>query len=279
MHPIHDPSMQGMGTTPSFLVEGTWVVGFFRDATEMQQPVVMGTLPGYAGEIADTTKGFCDPSGTYPQNPNPKSGHNLGESDVNRLARGDGNYVHRILEEKQLVSEEFSEIETAQSGNFSMPYENSTNFTQYPYNHVFESESGHIREYDDTKFEERIHEYHRTGTYYEVDAGGNRVTHVVGDNYELIAGSNYINVKGEVNLTVEGTCNTLVREDWNIKVEGDLRRDYSLSIKRLIDLASYRGSRHRKKLPVRGQRTRCNARTRKGKAIAIAGKKLTPTKK
>ena len=67
--------------------------------------------------------------------------------------------------------------------------------------------------------------------------------------------------------------------DKNFTVEGDLRRENSFSIKRLIDLASYRGSRHKKKLPVRGQRTRCNARTRKGKAIAIAGKKLTPLKK
>jgi len=67
--------------------------------------------------------------------------------------------------------------------------------------------------------------------------------------------------------------------DQNYKVEGDLRRQLSLNIKRLIDLATYRGSRHKKKLPVRGQRTHCNARTRKGKAIAIAGKKLTPIKK
>ena len=67
--------------------------------------------------------------------------------------------------------------------------------------------------------------------------------------------------------------------DKNFTVEGDLRRDKSFSIKRLIDLASYRGLRHKKKLPVRGQRTRCNARTRKGKAVAIAGKKLTPLKK
>ena len=67
--------------------------------------------------------------------------------------------------------------------------------------------------------------------------------------------------------------------DKNFTVEGDLRRDKSFSIKRLIDLASYRGLRHKKNLPVRGQRTRCNARTRKGKAIAIAGKKLTPLKK
>ena len=67
--------------------------------------------------------------------------------------------------------------------------------------------------------------------------------------------------------------------DQHFTVEGDLRRENSMSIKRLIDLACYRGFRHKKKLPVRGQRTRCNARTRKGKAIAIAGKKLTPLKK
>ena len=56
-------------------------------------------------------------------------------------------------------------------------------------------------------------------------------------------------------------------------VEGDLRRKISLDIKRLNDLGCYRGLRHRKKLPVRGQRTHTNARTRKGPAKAIAGKK------
>ena len=56
-------------------------------------------------------------------------------------------------------------------------------------------------------------------------------------------------------------------------VEGDLRRKISVNIKRLTDLGCYRGLRHRKKLPVRGQRTHTNARTRKGKAVAIAGKK------
>jgi small subunit ribosomal protein S13 len=57
------------------------------------------------------------------------------------------------------------------------------------------------------------------------------------------------------------------------KVEGDLRREISLNIKRLVDLGCYRGVRHRKGLPVRGQRTHSNARTRKGPAVAIAGKK------
>ncbi len=92
----------------------------------------------------------------------------------------------------------------------------------------------------------------------------------------------------DLEITVSKRVNELtddqilkIREyiDQKFIVEGDLRRETSLSIKRLIDLATYRGSRHRKKLPVRGQRTRCNSRTRKGKAIAIAGKKLTPLKK
>ena len=66
-----------------------------------------------------------------------------------------------------------------------------------------------------------------------------------------------------------------VREyiDANLKVEGDLRRETSMNIKRLMDLGSYRGLRHRRGLPVRGQRTHTNARTRKGPAKAIAGKK------
>ncbi len=61
--------------------------------------------------------------------------------------------------------------------------------------------------------------------------------------------------------------------DGNYSVEGDLRRQVSTNIKRLTDLGCYRGLRHRNKLPVRGQRTHTNARTRKGKAIPIAGKK------
>lgn len=68
---------------------------------------------------------------------------------------------------------------------------------------------------------------------------------------------------------------TKIREiiDTDYMVEGDLRRKVSLDIKRLLDLGCYRGLRHRKRLPVRGQRTKTNARTRKGKSVPIAGKK------
>ena len=71
-----------------------------------------------------------------------------------------------------------------------------------------------------------------------------------------------------------------IREDIdkNYKVEGDLRREVAINIKRLMDLGCYRGLRHRKGLPVRGQRTHTNARTRKGKAKPIAGKKIATKK-
>ena len=116
----------------------------------------------------------------------------------------------------------------------------------------------------------------------------NKVLHVA-LTYIYGIGDKYSNdICKKLNIAKDKRVNTLtedevlkIREfiDQNYKVEGDLRREISMNIKRLVDLATYRGSRHKKKLPVRGQRTHCNARTRKGKAVAIAGKKVTPRKK
>ena len=103
----------------------------------------------------------------------------------------------------------------------------------------------------------------------------------IGDHYaEKICKDLNIDRSKRVNSLTEDEV-LKIREliDKDYTVEGDLRRDLSLNIKRLRDLGTYRGTRHRKKLPVRGQITHSNARTRKGKAIAIAGKKLTITKK
>jgi len=92
-------------------------------------------------------------------------------------------------------------------------------------------------------------------------------------------------IVGKVNLPTERRVSQLtdaevlqIREiiDRDYMVEGDLRREVQLNIKRLMDLGCYRGLRHRKGLPVRGQRTHTNARTRKGPAKTIAGKKKTP---
>ena len=74
-------------------------------------------------------------------------------------------------------------------------------------------------------------------------------------------------------LTEEEVARLRTYIDQNVKVEGDLRRQIAQDIKRKMEIGCYEGLRHRKGLPVRGQRTHTNARTRKGKAVAIAGKK------
>jgi len=80
------------------------------------------------------------------------------------------------------------------------------------------------------------------------------------------------------NLT-DDQVNLIRAEISNIKIEGALRSEMQMNIKRLIDIGTYRGKRHRKGLPVRGQRTRTNARTRKGKRKTVAGKKKAAAKK
>ena len=90
----------------------------------------------------------------------------------------------------------------------------------YPKNHVLETESGHIQEFDDTSGQERIHEYHTKGTFYEIDKDGNKSTRIVGDNYEVVAGSDFVNIKGTANLTIDSNCNTYIKGNWNIQVDG-----------------------------------------------------------
>ena len=255
MHPVTDPSMQGMGQTPSFLVEGTWVVGFFMDSREKQQPIIMGTLPGVPESAPDTNYGFNDPTGEYPST---SASHGLGESDTNRLARndkGDDALEHDVFTTKEFSNQTDVElpentqiigdsvVATVDASNtvdsintpvtnpqWSEPvYTDKSKSgaprynTAYPLNHVFQSESGHIKEYDDTPDAERIHEYHKTGTYYEIDADGNKVTKVVGNNYEITAGTNFVYVRGDANLTIDSNCKTYIKGDWDIQVDGDVR--------------------------------------------------------
>jgi hypothetical protein len=217
MHPVTDPSMQGLGNTPSFLVEGTWVIGFFSDAKDRQQPIIMGTLPGYPQDVADVTKGFNDPNALYPSSEITHSKHSTNESDVNRLARNETDKAHSVV-----VTKNDSITEDVPIANVDTTWTepSSAYAATYPKNHVFESESGHIKEFDDTTDNERIHEYHTAGTFYEIDKDGNKSTRVVGSNYEVVAGSNYVNVKGDVNLTIDTNCNTYIKGDWNIQVDG-----------------------------------------------------------
>ena len=274
-------SMNGLGHTPPFLVEGTWVVGFFRDPPLLQEQVIFGTLPGIPSETPTHEKGFNDPRseestqseeaykykpdyGPYPIR--------TSDSDVNRLAKNDSENIHPEIEERdtsftenvpiangeKILGDSDATVDTASvhigriATNIDLtatqwkepittdisirgalasgrnpetkedrvaPY-NRRN-TEYPYNHVLETESGHIQEFDDTPFAERIYEKHRSGTFYEIDADGNKVTRVVGQNYEIVAGNEFVNIKGDVNLTIDSNCKTYIKGDWNIQVDGN----------------------------------------------------------
>ena len=255
MAPTNDTSMQGIGKF-SKLVNGTWVVGFYMDAAEMQNPIVMGTLKGKPS-YKDSRFGFSDPNDVYPEQKNSSSGHGTDkddndfttetqfiESDVNRLAKNDANNIHPEIvarDEAQtkevpiandtettwnepLTTDESTRGKEASGRNpetkedRTAPYKRRN--TEYPYNRTYETESGHVVEFDDTPFAERIYEKHRTGTFYEVDADGNKVTRIVGNNYQIIAGAEYVNVKGDVNLTIDSNCNTYIKGNWNIQVDG-----------------------------------------------------------
>lgn len=96
---------------------------------------------------------------------------------------------------------------------------------------------------------------------------GNRTAHVILDDLDIDRGTQVRD------LTDSEVVRIRQYIDANLTVEGDLRREVAQNIKRKIEIGSYQGFRHRRGLPVRGQRTHTNARTRKGKAVAIAGKK------
>tara|TARA_R110002073_G_scaffold243222_2_gene405403 strand:- start:1144 stop:2649 length:1506 start_codon:yes stop_codon:yes gene_type:complete len=246
MHPVTDPSMQGMGSSPSFLLEGSWVVGFFRDAREKQQPVVMGSLPGVPTSTPDSSKGFNDPNAIYPNSSLPKSGHTTGESDTNRLARGgeDAETHQSLITRRKIkvdpipiatkpnigtVSDTLKTTETRTTWAEPDPQGVDISVSQYPKNHVFESESGHIFEVDDTPKAERLYREHTKGTFEEIHPDGSRVVKVVGDDYEIIAGNKkvYINASGAaagLDLTVRGKVNQYITGDYVLEVGGDFVR-------------------------------------------------------
>ena len=251
MHPVTDPAVQGLGNTPSFLVEGTWVIGFFRDAREKQQPVVMGTLPGYPQTEPNTAKGFNDPTGTYPNKNREFSGHSLDESDVSRLARGKESENHDALKLRRAMRQTDVPIAVApynsltdntqeeppedSRGFFSEPHPkgiesdaNPYTSSAYPYNHVHESESGHIHEIDDSPGSERLLRQHSAGTFEEIHPDGSRVVKVVFDDYKFVAGESNAYIEGGVNLTVNGDVNHLVKGNYNLEVQGD----YSVKVGR-----------------------------------------------
>ena len=211
--PVTAAGISGLGDSPSRLVEGSWVMGYFRDGLTCQEPVIMGSLPGRPVELANTAKGFYDPNGIYPKYKD--------EVDTNRLAvnlKEDGEEVNPHLaltlrrstritgiataDVNPVTAADGSAIVGSDGDTFDQP-EIPYN-TTYPYNHVYESESGHLMEFDDTNGSERIYQAHRTGTSYEIDKDGNKVEIIKGQSYRLLSNKEQVAISGDSDISIDG---------------------------------------------------------------------------
>jgi len=267
IQPITSAAISGIGQSPTGLVPGSWVMGFFRDGANAQEPVIFGSIGGIPEEKANNQKGFNDPRTSkelkfipkdefrVQQYPNDGTGAilenttegktypkhigdgphqaRLNEQDTNRLARG-CKTDETIIGLKRRTAKE--SVPTALQPNRSKTVpgadpavggsvrtqspdgpawneRKSEYAAQYPYNHVTESESGHTWECDDTPDAERITEYHRSGTHYEVFPDGSKVERIVRDNYTVILKDNHVQIDGNTYVTIDKALRILQNTD------------------------------------------------------------------
>ena len=250
--PIQDitsAALGGVGRSATGIIEGSWVVGFFADGNEAQRPIVMGTMAGIPTSIDETPKGFSDPTGTYPLTFN--------VPDTPLLARDDAEKDTTLID-KRSAKESIGKVPTATApdistlkpdkpysadyaiddeGNDTVPtwsepnpryggeekdvYPEGVDSSDYPYNHVYKSESGHVFEVDDSPNAERLHRYHTKGTFEEIQPDGTRVTKVVGKNYEVVISDENIYIQGTQNITVKGNAKLYVQGDHYTEVDGN----------------------------------------------------------
>jgi hypothetical protein len=178
------------------------VVGFFTDGANGQDPIIIGILPGIPLSAGNPQQGFCDPRtsdelSAAPVKPDESATNyprKLDEPTTSRLARNDADYPSSINVAKK--AKKASKVEP-----------DSYYAAKYPFNKVYESESGHAMEFDDTKGAERIHLYHRSGSYVEYGPLGDRSERIQRNNFSVVVGNDSIYVQGQVNIFVDGTVN------------------------------------------------------------------------
>ena len=260
--------MNGIGTTPMGPVEGTWVFGFFRDGENAQEPVMMGTFGGIPEDPSNPVVGFNDPDGVYPltthldeQDTN-RLARGSGEFPV-PLSSDTGKTSEDSPSLSYKRETRNTDVPTALAGDITTTIPNTNNSvlyvaslwnepnpryggtgdnptqylpsvelsSMYPYNHVRMSESGHVEEWDDTPTAERLHKFHKSGTFEEIQPDGTKITKIVGNEYEITLGHKGVLIHGTCNVTIAGDCRMLyqgdlvqeVYGDYHLNVHGDTR--------------------------------------------------------
>ena len=205
MMPTTSSSAGGLGRSPTGLLPGASVVGFFMDGTRAQTPMIMGSFHGVANKT-DSIIPFPDtPDLAYDRWLEDSISINKKEYVVENVKTA-GRYKVVTAHDKP---------ESAYDPVFwSEPEQRGGKESSYPSNHVTRTPSGHAFEVDDTAGCERIHEYHAAGTFYEVQPDGSRITKVVGSDYEIVIQDKNVFVYGDCNITVNGNA--------RLRVDGDL---------------------------------------------------------
>tara|TARA_R100001126_G_scaffold41922_1_gene23375 strand:+ start:4041 stop:4988 length:948 start_codon:yes stop_codon:yes gene_type:complete len=202
--------------------ESDMVMGFFLDGENAQQPVMMGVMPSIPLAPADNQAPYNDPRtqeeiDLAPVKPNETANgypRLVDEPITSRLARNETANTSSVvsLKKERITANNTSSVERE-------PYYNA----EYPYNKVYESESGHALEFDDTRDNERVHLYHRAGSYMEYGPDGSMVERVQKDKFSVTVGDESVLVKGDVSITVEGDVTMQVNGNYDLNVNGDIK--------------------------------------------------------
>lgn len=233
--PITASGISGIGQSATGLVEGSWVFGFFRDGGARQEPVILGSCPGRPVFLAESSYGFNDPNGIYPKYKD--------EPDVNRLAvnskNAEGEEINPSLSLTIRRETRITGIPTADFNLMELPGNQASTIASdgdtwnqpnipynalYPRNSVYESESGHIQEFDDTPGAERIHLRHRTGTSFEIFPDGTRTDITKGNHATLTKGKKQVYIEGNSDITIDG------RHKLFLNKSGTLNNHYDIQV-------------------------------------------------
>lgn len=227
-------------TSPSTLKEGDMVVGFFMDGDQAQYPVILGMFHGIPEDKANPNTGFNDQrtaeelknaprppeeikyktDGTGVEIKEKKTASAnpqiINEPTTDRFSRNE-NIDKTIVKAKQ---DSVVEVQDATGGSWSEP--ETPYKTTYPYNKVMATESGHFLEFDDTFGSERIHLYHRSGSFSETHQDGSKVDKVVKNKYSITMEDDHVYIMGDCSITVQGNAKIYVKKQCDLKVDQDL---------------------------------------------------------
>lgn len=208
MMPVTSAAVSGVGMNPQ-LVPGSWVVGFFRDGPSAQDPIIMGTIATSQYQKPDHSKGFSDPNGEFPRY--------IGEPDIPKRSREINTTPRATI--------------TGSGGSVNYKEPADQYAAKYPYNHMYESESGHILEFDDTPGAERINIEHKSGSFIELHKNGDIRIRSIADQYNASLGGFNVYVEKDAQVIVKGNMYATVSKNLHTQVEGNATVEVAKNVK------------------------------------------------